>query len=76
MNFRVIAAVSFAAALIAGAFFLGVKHSRGQIRQLAEHMTANPANSFTRCLTQTWEESGELNTDWRAQRRWVLETKP
>lgn len=60
-------------AIIAGcSFWAGVSYSRGQINGLAEEMAVQPVNSFTRCLTELWEQSGELGQDWKAKRRWVL----
>ena len=53
-------------------FYAGVQHSRQQLRDLSEAMVAQPVNSFTRCLTEAWEASGELDTNWKGARKWQL----
>lgn len=55
-------------------FYTGMQYSRQQVRILAETMTKEPTNSFTACLTQMWEKSGELDSDWKGKRKWALIT--
>lgn len=64
-------------AVFAAGLYVGFDYSRRQIRNLADEMTTDPTNSFTRCLTENWELSGELDPAWKGKRRWQLvETKP
>lgn len=71
---RMSIAVSGCIALaLAFGFWGGIEHSRGEIRAVAEEMAASPTNTFTKCLTEGWELSGELPPDWKGERKWVLE---
>jgi len=59
------------------AFIGGVEFSRGQIRAMAEELSTQPTNSFSRCLTEMWEITGELDPEWKGERRWqLLEPRP
>lgn len=57
-------------------FGTGVYWSRQQIRNFAEDVAntdqATGTNSFSRCLTELWEKSGELDPEWKGKRRWHL----
>lgn len=53
-------------------FWLGIEHSRGEIRAVAEQFASQPVNTFTKCLTEGWELSGELPPEWKGERKWVL----
>lgn len=55
-------------------FYKGLEYSRNQIRQVAETIANDPVgtNSFSVCLTQMWEQTGELDPDWKGQRKWRL----
>lgn len=65
--------ILFVIGLFAVAFWLGIEHSRGEIRSAAEEMSAQPTNTFSKCLTEGWELTGELPPDWTAGRKWVLQ---
>lgn len=64
--------VAFIIVLFGIAFWLGIEHSRGEIRSAAAEMSAQPTNTFSKCLTEGWELTGELASDWKAGRKWVL----
>ncbi len=61
-------------ALAFGMFGIGVDYSRSQIRDMAEQLSNEPrgTNSFSRCLTEMWEQSGELDPAWKGKRKWSL----
>lgn len=63
------------ASLLTISFSIGVDYSRRQIRTLANELANEPkgTNSFSRCLTEMWEQSGELDQNWKGQRRWHLQ---
>ena len=63
----------FVCVLFSAGFWLGVEHSRGEVRAAAEEMASRPVNTFTKCLTEGWELSGELSPDWKGERKWVLQ---
>ena len=58
------------------AFFSGREHSRKQIRDLAEAVAdaqgTRVTNTFGRCLTELWEQTGELDPQWKGKRGWAL----
>jgi hypothetical protein len=56
-----------------GCFDAGVRHSRGQIAAIADDLAKHNTNSFTKCLTESWELSGELDPAWKGKRGWKLE---
>jgi hypothetical protein len=58
-------------ALVTVGFVAGVARTRQIMIDTANHLVAHPTNSFTKCLTESWEQTGELG-DWRRGRRWVL----
>lgn len=76
-NYR--ATVTLLAGLFVGGF-AGVEYSRNQVRNLAEAVAdaqeTGITNSFGVCLTKLWEESGELDPEWKGKRGWSLVTRP
>ncbi len=64
------AAVTSAAAL---GFVGGVARTRQILVDTAEAMAAQPVNSFTKCLTEGWEQTGELDPEWKGKRKWGLQ---
>lgn len=70
---RVLCLVASMSLLGAGSFILGIEHSRNNIRELTERVAAQgPTNSFSVCLTEMWEKSGELDPKWKGERYWLL----
>lgn len=61
--------------IVAGSF-LGREYSRDQIRGLAETVAdaqgSGITNTFGRCLTELWEQTGELDPEWKGRRGWSL----
>jgi hypothetical protein len=57
-------------------FKVGIEYSRHQIRAMAEDLAntdeGTGTNSFSRCLTDMWEQTGELDPEWKGKRRWLL----
>lgn len=54
-------------------FTAGVARTRAIITEAAKDLTSRPTNSFARCLTESWEQTGELDPEWKGTRKWVLE---
>jgi hypothetical protein len=52
-------------------FVGGVAKTRQIMVDTAESLATHPVNSFTKCLTESWEQTGELG-EWRGRRKWVL----
>lgn len=58
-------------ALLTG-FSLGVARTRAILTEAAEDLASGPTNSFAKCLTESWEQTNELDPDWKGHRKWVL----
>jgi hypothetical protein len=58
---------------VIGSFMIGREYSRQQIRDITAQMAAQgPTNTFSRCLAELWEQSGELDPQWEGKRFWLL----
>ena len=68
--------VSALTVLLGFAFKCGLEYLRHQIRAVVEDVANTDqqtgTNSFSRCLTELWEQTGELDTEWKGKRRWHL----
>lgn len=76
-----VALCTVAALSFAGGVGFGIDYSRSQIRSMAEDLANTEeqtgTNSFSRCLTEMWEQTGELDPKWKGKRNWRLnEVKP
>ena len=69
---RIIVVLAILSVSTLSAFWLGIEYSRSEIRWLAEELAAQPTNTFSRCLTEMWELSGELDPEGKGKRRWQL----
>lgn len=75
MNKNALKFAVIVAATAAIGFVSGVARTRALMVEAAEELAANPeTNTFSKCLTEGWEATGELG-DWRHGRKWVLEKK-
>lgn len=61
-----------AAAAVVLAFRAGEYRAGQQFRAATNVLTGGAANTFTKCLTEGWEASGELEQSILDKRRWVL----
>lgn len=52
-----------------GCFGLGTWYSRERLRSFSEELSQHPTNSFTKCLHDSWAESGELQASGK---KWIL----
>ena len=61
----------FIVALFTAGFVAGVARTRQVMINAAEDVASRPVNTFSKCLTEGWEQTGELG-EWRGKRKWVL----
>lgn len=51
----------------------GREYSRQQLRDIANEMAnSGRTNAFSVCLTEMWDRSGELDSEWKGKRFWAL----
>lgn len=63
------AVAAMLALLCAACYIAGMLHVRGQLRSFQAELAQHPTNSFTKCLHDSWVESGELQASGA---KWML----
>jgi hypothetical protein len=56
--------------------FAGIEYKNIQLVRTAERITSEPTDSLTRCILDSWSQTGELNAAWRGKKRWILRDLP
>lgn len=70
---RAFIVAGIAMGLMAAGFIAGVARTRQILIDASEDIASRPVNSFSRCLTEAWEETGELDPEWKGRRKWRLQ---